>query len=109
MPGDLQMDSNSTSWFDRQSVQNMGQLSCPVCQTPFAPSPVFDHHPRTCNVCRVSLVEWNVSNYYYLIDQGNAPPIIQVLISHLSPLTEHEAAHELVELLRFFGVKPPLD
>ena len=103
------MDTNLTNWFSRQTVQNMANLACPMCQAPFAASPMFDHHPRTCNECGTNLVEWNVSNYYYVIDADQAPAIVQVLLSHLAPLTEYEAAHELIALFRFLDVKPPID
>jgi hypothetical protein len=46
-------------------------------------------------------------NYIYIIAPEFAPPIIQALIAFLAPLTEYEAAHFLLDLLRFLDVKPP--
>jgi len=54
------------------------------------------------------LVEWSILNYIYLIDPEAAPPAVQAIITFLAPLTEYEAAHALIELLRFLDVKPPI-
>jgi hypothetical protein len=85
----------------------MGKVRCPRCNHPYQAGPLFDHHPRKCKGCGVLLVEWNIMNYVYIISPESAPPVIQTLVAFLAPLTEYEAAHCLIELLRFLDVKPP--
>lgn len=85
----------------------MADVRCPQCAHSILPGPLFDHHSMKCKGCGGILVEWNIMNYIYIIIPEKAPPVVQYLVSFLAPLNEHEAAHALIELLRFLDVEPP--
>jgi hypothetical protein len=44
-----------------------------------------------------------MSSAAYVIDIERAPDIVKALIEYLRPLDEHQAYHQLRELLRLFG------
>ena len=113
------MDTDTNlKWYSRLTVADVTEadlnnpsrlallLSCPRCGYPFPFSPLFDHHPNRCRKCNAALVEWNMTNYIYLIDKDNAPPVVAALIAHTALLPEPEAEQSIRELLRFLGVQP---
>jgi hypothetical protein len=100
------MVTNSQSrWFSRGNIHNLKSCICPRCGASYTVGPIFDHDMQTCLNCGASLAEWNMNFNIYLIDVEKAPLIVKKIIEYLAPLDEHNAFHQLLELLRFLGVE----
>jgi hypothetical protein len=97
--------ATNKNWFKMVNIYNLTSCTCPRCGASYTVGPIFDHDILLCNDCGAPLVEWNMNFNVYLIDVEKAPSIVKQIVEYLAPLTEHQAFHELLSLLRFLGVE----
>ena len=100
------MEPNA-DWFDKTDLrkQNPKPLFCPRCGAAFRIGPIFDHDCRECLNCGTSLIEWNTLKVVIVFDKERSPDLYKALFSHLEPLTEFEAYHQVMSLLETLGVE----
>ena len=106
----MSFKSTGQPWYERidltaaESTRNDFRARCPGCDAHYLFGPLFDHHPRMCRNCGVSLREWIMHRYIYLIDFDHAPVLVRNIVASLDPLPEQEASDRLLELMEFLGV-----
>lgn len=97
------MSSSTEKWYSR--VANFEHpLQCPRCNSPYGSGPLFDHDPRICYNCGITIIEWFMISVVYLIDIERAPEIVKTLVNYMQSLSESDAHDQLLSLLMFLDV-----
>ena len=100
------MTTKSTpEWYNVIDIFEISDLSvqCPRCAQLHPVDVMFDEEFRKCLHCQITLVEWSLYRYIYLIDFEKSPDIVKHLASYVRQLPADIALRQLSELSELLG------